>query len=114
MIFSDYRMSYEEIDDVQFFHTLLENVRLHFHSSFQLQLHEIQSRVARVRHENENKEKLREKLANGDKVFKYINRKSGEVGSIPAIRVGDTYVQGKEAVHLCRVLWKTGDRKNGV
>jgi hypothetical protein len=33
-------------------------------------------------------------------VFKYINRKSGEVGSIPAIRIGDTYVQGKEAVHL--------------
>jgi hypothetical protein len=39
-------------------------------------------------------------LAKGDGVFKYINRKSGEVGSIPAIRVGDSYVQGKEAVHL--------------
>ena len=39
-------------------------------------------------------------MAKGDKVLKYINRKSGEVGSIPAIRVGDTYVQGKEAVHL--------------
>ena len=59
---------------------------------------EIQLRVSRVR--RENKEKLREKLAKGDRVFKYINRKSGEVGSIPAIRVGDTYVQGKEAVHL--------------
>ena len=33
-------------------------------------------------------------------MFKYINRKSGEVGSIPAIQVRDTYVQGKEAVHL--------------
>jgi hypothetical protein len=51
--------------------------------------HEIQSRVARVR--RENKEKLREKLAKGDKVFKYINRKSGGVGSIPAIRVEDTF-----------------------
>jgi hypothetical protein len=36
---------------------------------------EIQSRVGRVR--RENKEKLREKLAKEDTVFKYINRKSG-------------------------------------
>jgi hypothetical protein len=34
--------------------------------------HEIQSRVARVR--RENMIKLREKLARGDRVFKYINR----------------------------------------
>ena len=59
---------------------------------------EIQSRASRVR--REHRAKLREKLAKGDRAFKYINRKSGEVGSIPAIRVGDTYVQGKEAVHL--------------
>jgi hypothetical protein len=44
--------------------------------------------------------KLRVKLAKGDIVFKHISRKSGEAGSIPAIRVGDTYVQGKKAVHL--------------
>jgi hypothetical protein len=44
--------------------------------------------------------KLREKLAKVDMVFKHIIRKSGEAGSIPAIRVGDIYVQGKEAVHL--------------
>jgi hypothetical protein len=47
--------------------------------------HEIQSRVGRVR--RDKKEKLREKLAKGDRVFKYINSKSGEVGSIPAIRL---------------------------
>jgi hypothetical protein len=58
--------------------------------------HEIQSRVGRVR--REIRVKLREKLSKGDRLFKYINRKSGEVGSIPAIR--DTYVQGKEALHL--------------
>jgi hypothetical protein len=48
----------------------------------------------------EHRAKLREKLAKGDIVFKYINRNSGEVGSIPAIRVGDTCILGKEAVHL--------------
>jgi hypothetical protein len=47
--------------------------------------HKIQSRVARVR--RENRIKLREKLARGDRRFNYINRKSGEVESIPAIRV---------------------------
>jgi hypothetical protein len=36
-------------------------------------------------------------LAKGGRVLKYINTKSGEVGSI---WVGDTNVQGKEAVHL--------------
>ena len=59
---------------------------------------EIQSRVGMVR--RELRAKLREKLAKGDRVFKHITRKSGEAGSIPAIRVGDTYVQGQEAVHL--------------
>jgi hypothetical protein len=59
--------------------------------------HEIQSRVGMVR--REHRAKLREKLAKVDMVFKHINRKSGEAGSIPAIR-GDSYVQGKEAVHL--------------
>jgi hypothetical protein len=43
--------------------------------------HEIQSRVGKVRREN------KEKLRKGDRVFNYINRKSGEVGLIPAIRV---------------------------
>jgi hypothetical protein len=40
-------------------------------------------------------------LAKGDRVYKYINRKSGEVGSIPAI----PYHQGKEAVHLFAELY---------
>jgi hypothetical protein len=56
---------------------------------------EIQSRVGMVR-----RAKLREKLAKGDMVFKYINRKRGGAGSIPAIRVGGIYAQGKEAAHL--------------
>jgi hypothetical protein len=44
--------------------------------------------------------KTEREVGKGDRVFKHINRKSGEVGSIPAIRVGDSYVQGKEAVRL--------------
>ncbi len=46
---------------------------------------EIQSRVGMVR--RVRRAKLREKLAKGDMVFNHLNRKSGEAGSIPAIRV---------------------------
>jgi hypothetical protein len=58
-----------------------------------------------IRVRREHSAKLREKLAKRDMVFNYINRKSGEVGSIPAIRVGDTYVQGREALHLFAELY---------
>ena len=61
---------------------------------------ESQARYSHVWVRRERRAKLREKLAKGDLVFNHINRKSGEAGAIPAIRVGDTYVQGKEALRL--------------
>jgi hypothetical protein len=61
---------------------------------------ESQARYSHVWVRRERRAKLREKLAKGDMVFNHINRKSGEAGAIPAIRVRDTYVQDKEALHL--------------
>jgi len=59
---------------------------------------EIRSRVNKLKRERE--QKLRDKLAKGDAVFRHINMKGGEGDVTPAIRKGGVYAQGKEALSL--------------